>query len=162
MRISEWGPDVGSSELRAISSAWGSAYFNDFLDRGRTKRVYIQADEAYRSSPEGIENLYVRGTSGEMAPFRAFSTLSWKTAPVILRRYNGKLAMQLQGAPGQGMRTGDAMNLITETHGKLPPGTVLEWTGLSYEESLSGGQALMVYDMSLAIVFLCLSAPYQI
>src|SRR3546814_7476192 len=76
-----------------------------------------------------------------MAPFRAFSTLSWKTAPVILSRYNGKPAMQLQGAPGQGLSTGDAMNAITEMHGKLPPGTGLEWTGLSYEERLSGGQA---------------------
>src|SRR3546814_4219866 len=75
-----------------------------------------------------------------MAPFRAFSTLSWKTAPVILSRYNGKPAMQLQGAPGQGLSTGDAMNAITEMHGKLPPGTGLEWTGLSYEERLSGGQ----------------------
>src|SRR3546814_3146550 len=85
MRISDCSSDVCSSDL-------------------------IQADEAYRSSPEGIENLYVRGTSGEMAPFRAFSTLSWKTAPVILSRYNGKPAMQLQGAPGQGLSTGDAMN----------------------------------------------------
>src|SRR3546814_2734987 len=76
-----------------------------------------------------------------MAPFRAFSTLSWKTAPVILSRYNGKPAMQLQGAPGQGLSTGDAMNAITEMHGKLPPGTGLEWTGLSSEERLSGGQA---------------------
>src|SRR3546814_17736161 len=91
-----------------------------------------------------------------MAPFRAFSTLSWKTAPVILSRYNGKPAMQLQGAPGQGLSTGDAMNAITEMHGKLPPGTGLEWTGLSYEERLSGGQAPMVYALSLVLVFLCL------
>ncbi|KFG89570.1 Multidrug transporter [Sphingobium herbicidovorans NBRC 16415] len=154
------GLDLGAINSE-ISSAWGSAYVNDFLDRGRTKRVYIQADEAYRSSPEGIENLYVRGTSGEMAPFRAFSTLSWKTAPVILSRYNGKPAMQLQGAPGQGLSTGDAMNAITEMHGKLPPGTGLEWTGLSYEERLSGGQAPMVYALSLVIVFLCLAALYE-
>src|SRR3546814_11377924 len=111
MRISDCSSDVCSSDL-------------------------IQADEAYRSSPEGIENLYVRGTSGEMAPFRAFSTLSWKTAPVILSRYNGKPAMQLQGAPGQGLSTGDAMNAITEMHGKLPTGAGLEWNGRFYEGSL--------------------------
>src|SRR3546814_8947325 len=131
MRIRDWSSDVCSSDLddapqlavdidqdkagalgldlgainSEISSAWGSAYVNDFLDRGRTTRVYIQSDEAYRSSPEGIENLYVRGTSGEMAPFRAFSTLSWKTAPVILSRYNAKPAIQQQGAPGTDLST---------------------------------------------------------
>src|SRR3546814_13663564 len=93
-----------------------------------------------------------------MAPFRAFSTLSWKTAPVILSRYNGKPAMQLQGAPGHGLSTGDAMNAITEMHGKLPPGTGLEWTGLSYAQRRNGGPAPMVYALSLVIVFLCLAA----
>ncbi|MFC0202887.1 efflux RND transporter permease subunit [Novosphingobium soli] len=144
-----------------ISTAWGGAYVNDFLDRGRTKRVYIQADQAYRSSPEAIEDFYVRGTSGEMAPFGAFSTVSWKTAPVILTRYNGQPAMQLQGAPGQGLSTGGAMQAIEEIQGKLPPGTGLEWTGLSYEERLSGGQAPALYALSLAVVFLCLAALYE-
>src|SRR3546814_17082618 len=105
-----------------MSSAWSSAYVEDVLDPGRTKRVYIQADEDYRSSPEGIENLYVRGTSGEMAPFRAFSTLSWNTAPVLLSRYNGTPAMQLQGATGQGLSTGDELTAHPERHGQPPPG----------------------------------------
>src|SRR3546814_15290571 len=95
-----------------------------------------------------------------MAPFRAFSTLSWKTAPVILSRYNGKPAMQLQGAPGQGLSTGDAMNAITEMPGKLPPGPRLEWTGLSYEERRSGGQAPMVYALWSVLVLTVLQAPY--
>ncbi|WP_159982286.1 MULTISPECIES: efflux RND transporter permease subunit [unclassified Novosphingobium] len=144
-----------------ISSAWGGAYVNDFLDRGRTKRVYLQADEPYRQVPEDLQNFYVRGTSGEMAPFGAFSTLSWKTAPVTLTRYNGRPAVQLQGAPGQGLSTGGAMAAITEMQAKLPPGTGLEWTGLSYEERLSGGQAPMLYALSLFIVFLCLAALYE-
>ncbi|GFE74761.1 efflux RND transporter permease subunit [Novosphingobium sp. TCA1] len=150
-----------SSVNSEISTAWGSAYVNDFLDRGRTKRVYIQADEPYRSSPEGIENFFVRGSDGQMAPFGAFSTLSWKTAPVILTRYNGRPAVQLQGAPGQGVSTGAAMEAITEMQQKLPPGTALEWTGLSYEERLSGGQAPALYALSLFVVFLCLAALYE-
>ncbi|WP_404477723.1 efflux RND transporter permease subunit [Novosphingobium sp. BL-52-GroH] len=154
------GLDIGDINSE-ISTAWGSAYVNDFLDRGRTKRVFIQADEPYRSSPEAIENLYVRSSSGQMAPFSAFSTLSWKTAPVILSRYNGQPAMQLQGSPGNGLSTGDAMQAITEMHQKLPPGTALEWTGLSYEERLSGGQAPAVYALSLIVVFLCLAALYE-
>ncbi|PNU02581.1 efflux RND transporter permease subunit [Novosphingobium guangzhouense] len=144
-----------------ISTAWGGAYVNDFLDRGRTKRVYVQADQAYRSSPEALSDLYVRGTSGQMAPFSAFSELSWKQAPVILTRYNGRPAMQLQGAPGQGLSTGGAMQAIEEMHQKLPAGTAIEWTGLSYEERLSGGQAPMLYALSLAVVFLCLAALYE-
>ncbi|AXB78464.1 efflux RND transporter permease subunit [Novosphingobium sp. P6W] len=144
-----------------ISAAWGSAYINDFLDRGRTKRVYLQADEPYRQTPEDLDNFYVRGASGEMAPFGAFSSFSWKNAPVILTRYNGRPAVELQGAPGQGLSTGGAMTAITEMQAKLPPGTGLEWTGLSYEERLSGGQAPMLYALSLFIVFLCLAALYE-
>ncbi|MEE4451404.1 efflux RND transporter permease subunit [Novosphingobium resinovorum] len=150
-----------SSINSEISTAWGGSYVNDFLDRGRTKRVYIQADQQYRSSPEALQNLYVRGTGGEMAPFGSFSSLDWKQAPVILTRYNGRPAMQLQGAPGQGLSTGGAMQAIEEMQQKLPPGTAIEWTGLSYEERLSGGQAPMLYALSLAVVFLCLAALYE-
>lgn len=145
----------------AISTAWGGAYVNDFLDRGRTKRVYVQADEQYRSSPEDIQDFYIRGANGQMAPFGAFSTLSWKQAPVILTRYNGRPAMELQGSPGQGLSTGAAMEAMQEMQGKLPAGTSLEWTGLSYEERLSGGQAPALYGLSLLIVFLCLAALYE-
>jgi hydrophobe/amphiphile efflux-1 (HAE1) family protein len=145
----------------AISTAWGGAYVNDFLDRGRTKRVYLQAEEQYRSSPEDIQDFYIRGAGGQMAPFGAFSTLSWKQAPVILTRYNGRPAMELQGSPGQGLSTGTAMEAMEELQGKLPPGTSLEWTGLSYEERLSGGQAPALYGLSLLIVFLCLAALYE-
>lgn len=144
-----------------ISTAWGGAYVNDFLDRGRTKRVYLQADTPYRTSPDAIGDFYVRGASGQMAPFTAFSTLSWKQAPVILTRYNGQPGMELQGAPAPGQSTGGAMAAITEMHEKLPPGIGLEWTGLSYEERLSSGQAPALYALSLLIVFLCLAALYE-
>ncbi|MHC9420389.1 efflux RND transporter permease subunit [Sphingomonas citri] len=149
--------DVNST----IATAWGGGYINDFIDRGRVKRVYVQNDGPYRMAPEDVGELYVRGANGQMAPFTAFSTLEWANAPVSLTRYNGQPAMQLQGSPGPGQSTGAAMEALQEIHAKLPPGTTLEWTGLSYEERLSGGQAPALYGLSLLIVFLCLAALYE-
>ncbi len=154
------GLDLGQINS-TIASAWGGSYINDFIDRGRVKRVYIQADQPYRLKPEDLASFYVRGDNGQMVPFTAFSTLEWANAPVSLTRYNGQPAMQLQGAAGPGVSTGTAMEAMEEMHAKLPPGTSLEWTGLSYEERLSGGQAPMVYALSLLIVFLCLAALYE-
>ncbi|MFT3976054.1 MAG: efflux RND transporter permease subunit [Sphingomonas bacterium] len=145
----------------AISAAWGGAYINDFIDRGRVKRVYIQADEPYRMRPEDIGSFYVRGANNQMAPFSAFSTQEWISGPVQLTRYNGQSAMEIQGGAGPGVSTGTAMKAIEEMQAKLPPGTALEWTGLSYEEKLSGGQAPALYALSLLIVFLCLAALYE-
>ena len=144
-----------------ISTAWGGAYVNDFIDRGRVKRVYLQADAPYRLNPDSIGDFFVRGASGQMAPFTAFSTQSWSKAPVQLTRYNGVPAFELQGAPAPGQSTGSAMDAMEAIHGKLPPGTGLSWTGLSYEEQLSGGQAPALYALSLIIVFLCLAALYE-
>ncbi|MCW6532425.1 efflux RND transporter permease subunit [Sphingomonas lycopersici] len=144
-----------------ISTAWGGAYVNDFIDRGRVKRVYIQADGPYRLRPEDIGSFYVRGANGQMVPFTAFSTLSWANAPVQLTRYNGLPAVEVQGGAGAGVSTGTAMKAMEEMQAKLPPGTALEWTGLSYEERLSGGQAPALYALSLLIVFLCLAALYE-
>ena len=154
------GLDIGVVNS-TISTAWGGSYVNDFIDRGRVKRVFVQADEPYRLVPEDIGNFYVRGQNGTMAPFTAFATLDWAQAPVQLTRYNGQPAMQLQGVPGQGVSTGAAMAAMEEIHAKLPPGTALQWTGLSYEERLSGGQAPALYALSLLIVFLCLAALYE-
>ena len=144
-----------------ISTAWGGAYVNDFIDRGRVKRVYIQADQPYRLRPEDINAFFVRGANGQMAPYSAFSTLDWAQAPVQLTRYNGQPAMQLQGSPAPGESTGAALTAMEAIHAKLPPGTDLEWTGLSYEERLSSGQAPALYGLSLLIVFLCLAALYE-
>ncbi|WP_298283496.1 efflux RND transporter permease subunit [Novosphingobium sp.] len=144
-----------------ISTSWGGAYVNDFVDRGRVKRVYLQADEPFRLAPEDIGKLFVRGQNGSMAPFSAFSTLSWAQAPVQLTRYNGLSAQEILGTPAPGVSTGDAMAALEKIHAKLPPGTGLQWTGLSYEEKLSGGQAPMLYGLSLLIVFLCLAALYE-
>ncbi|MEG3087703.1 efflux RND transporter permease subunit [Sphingomonas sp. PB4P5] len=144
-----------------IATAWGGAYVNDFIDHGRVKRVYIQADAPYRLKPEDIGTLFVRGENGQMVPFTAFATLEWINAPVQLTRYNGQAAMQIQGAPAAGISSGDALAALKELHAKLPPGTALEYTGLSYEEQLSSGQAPALYGLSLLIVFLCLAALYE-
>ena len=144
-----------------ISSAWGGSYINDFIDRGRVKRVYMQADQPYRTAPENLGDLYARGSSGAMAPFSAFSTLSWAQAPMQLTRYNGQPAMELLGQPAPGQSSGAALKAMEALHAKVAPDTGLEWTGLSYEERLSAGQAPALYGLSLLIVFLCLAALYE-
>jgi multidrug efflux pump len=144
-----------------IAGAWGGQYVNDFIDRGRVKRVYIQADAPYRLTPEDLGKFYVRGTNGEMVPYTAFTTISWQQAPVQLTRYNGQPAMELLGTPAPGESSGTALKAMQEIQAKLPPGTSLEWTGLSYEEQQSSGQAPALYALSLLIVFLCLAALYE-
>jgi len=144
-----------------IATAWGGSYVNDFIDRGRVKRVYIQADAPYRLAPEDIGDLYVRGASGNMAPFTAFSNVSWHQGPMQLTRYNGLPSMEILGQPAPGVSSGAALKAMQEIQSKLPPGTRLDWTGLSYEEQLSGGQAPALYGLSLLIVFLCLAALYE-
>ena len=154
------GLDLGLINT-TIATAWGGAYVNDFIDRGRVKRVYIQADEPYRQAPEDISNFFVRGPDGQMSPYSAFSTLEWRMAPVQLTRYNGQPAMQIQGAAAPGVSSGAALETMEQMADKLPPGTSLQWTGLSYEEQLSGGQAPALYGLSMLIVFLCLAALYE-
>ncbi len=144
-----------------ISAGLGGAYINDFIDRGRVKRVYMQADQQYRLTPENIGDFYVRGSSGTMAPFSAFSSLSWAQAPMQLTRYNGEPSMELLGQPAPGVSSGAAMKTMEALQAKVAPGFSLEWTGLSFEERLSGGQAPALYGLSLLIVFLCLAALYE-
>ena len=144
-----------------ISAAFGSAYVNQFVDRGRVKRVFVQADAPYRTRPEDLNNLYVRGTSGTMAPVSAFATSEWIHGPTRLERYNGQPAMEIQGSPSPGESTGTAMTRMEALAKRLPPGIGYEWTGLSYEEKASGGQAGALYGLSLLIVFLCLAALYE-
>ncbi|WP_375390749.1 efflux RND transporter permease subunit [uncultured Sphingomonas sp.] len=154
------GLDLGQVN-QIISGAWGGQYINDFIDRGRVKRVYVQADAPFRLRPEDLGKFYVRGANGAMAPYTAFTTLAWDQAPVQLTRYNGQPAMELLGVPAPGQSSGTALQAMQELQAKLPPGTSLEWTGLSYEEKLSGGQAPALFGLSLLIVFLCLAALYE-
>ncbi|GAA5786243.1 efflux RND transporter permease subunit [Chitiniphilus shinanonensis] len=144
-----------------IASAWGSTYVNDFIDRGRVKKVYIQGEAEARMLPEDLNKWYVRNAHGEMVPFSAFATAHWSYGSPRLERYNGLSAMEIMGQPAPGKSTGDAMKAIEDIVAKLPPGVGIEWTGLSYQERLSGSQAPILYAISLLVVFLCLAALYE-
>jgi multidrug efflux pump len=143
-----------------IATAWGGAYVNDFLDRGRVKRVYVQGDAPYRSRPEDLSAWYVRTATGSMAPFSSFATVSWKSAPSSLSRYNGWTAYEIQGTAAPGRSTGEAMQRMEQIAASIP-GTSLDWSGLSYQERQSSGQAPLLYAISLIVVFLCLAGLYE-
>ena len=143
-----------------ISAAWGGSYVNDFVDRGRVKRVYVQSDAPYRSRPEDLGTWFVRTTSGTMAPFSSFATISWSEAPRSVQRFNGVPSYEIQGDAAPGKSTGEAMTRMQQLAAKLP-GVSVDWSGLSYQERLSGGQAPVLYGVSLLVVFLCLAALYE-
>lgn len=153
---------VSLSDVNATQSiAWGSSYVNDFIDRGRVKRVYLQGEADARMNPEDIDKWFVRNNQGEMVPFSAFASGEWVYGPPKLARYNGVLAMEIQGEAAQGYSTGDAMIEIERLAEQLPEGIGIDWTGLSFEERLSGDQAPALYALSLLVVFLCLAALYE-
>ncbi|MCF2916345.1 MULTISPECIES: efflux RND transporter permease subunit [unclassified Pseudoalteromonas] len=144
-----------------LSTAWGSSYVNDFIDRGRVKKVYLQGTPESRMVPEDLDEWYVRNNNGDMVPFTAFAHSYWTYGSPRLERYNGFSAMEIQGAAAPGYSTGQAMAEVEKMVKKLPPGVSFEWTGISYEERLSGGQAPLLYALSLLVVFLCLAALYE-
>ena len=144
-----------------LSTAWGGNYVNDFIDRGRVKKVYVQADKAFRMQPEDFDRWYVKNSDGEMVPFSAFADGHWKFGSPRLERYNGSSAVEIQGAAAPGVSSGDAMNEIDAIVGQLPGGFTHEWTGLSAQERLSGNQAAQLYAISILVVFLALAALYE-
>jgi multidrug efflux pump len=143
-----------------LATAWGGRYVNDFIDKGRVKRVYVQGDAPYRSDPSSLGQWYVRGASGQMSPFSAFSQINWATAPATLSRFQGVPAAELQGQAAPGVSSGEAMDAIAEIAESIP-GTGVAWSGASYEERQSAGQAPLLYAISLLVVFLCLAALYE-
>ncbi|EDK8579954.1 efflux RND transporter permease subunit [Salmonella enterica] len=144
-----------------ISAALGGYYVNDFIDRGRVKKVYVQADAQFRMLPEDINNLYVRSANGEMVPFSTFSSARWIYGSPRLERYNGMPSMEMLGEAAPGRSTGEAMSLMENLASQLPNGIGYDWTGMSYQERLSGNQAPALYAISLIVVFLCLAALYE-
>jgi multidrug efflux pump len=144
-----------------LSAGWGSQYVDDFVDRGRVKRVFIQGDAPSRMLPQDLTNWFVRNSQGQMVPFSAFSEGKWGFGSPKLERYNGIPSVEILGAPAPGVSTGTTLDAMTEYVKKLPAGFDLEWTGLSYEERLSGSQAPALYAISLIVVFLCLAALYE-
>jgi len=153
---------VSLSEVNSTQSiAWGSSYVNDFIDRGRVKRVYLQGEASARMNPTDLSKWYLRNDRGEMVPFTAIASGEWIYGSPKLSRYNGVAAMEIMGEAAPGFSTGEAMVAIEELAKKLPQGIGVAWTGLSYEERISGDQAPMLYALSLLVVFLCLAALYE-
>ncbi|MBW5412385.1 MULTISPECIES: efflux RND transporter permease subunit [Pseudomonas] len=146
---------------QTLSIAWASSYVNDFIDRGRVKRVYIQGEADSRMNPEDLSKWYVRNSNGEMVPVSAFAHGEWVYGSPKLERYNGISSVEIQGSPAPGYSTGDAMTEIENMAKELPQGVGIAWTGMSYEERLSGSQAPALYALSLVVVFLCLAALYE-
>jgi multidrug efflux pump len=146
---------------QTLQTAWGSTYVNDFIDRGRIKRVYVQADAPYRMMPEDVNKWYVRNSVGDMVQFSTFANARWTQGSPKLERFNGIPALNIQGAPAHGVSSGVAMEEIEKIVAQLPDGLAVEWSGLSYEERLSGAQAPALYALSVLVVFLCLAALYE-
>ncbi|MBK5072298.1 efflux RND transporter permease subunit [Budviciaceae bacterium CWB-B4] len=146
---------------QTLSTALGGSYVNDFIDRGRVKKVYVQADAPFRMVPKDIDNWFVRGTNGQMVPLSAFSSAHWQYGSPRLERYNGLPSMEILGEAAPGKSSGDAMKLMEDLASQLPVGIGYDWTGMSYQERLSGNQAPSLYAISLIVVFLCLAALYE-
>ncbi|HEY9098242.1 MAG TPA: efflux RND transporter permease subunit [Thiobacillus sp.] len=144
-----------------LSSSWGGVYIDDFIDRGRVKRVMLQADAPFRMVPKDFKQWSVRNNAGEMVPFSAFGTTRWDFGSPRLERYNGVPAMQIQGEAAAGESSGAAMDEVETLVANLPEGFGIEWTGLSYQERQAGAQIPLLYALSLLIVFLCLAALYE-
>ncbi|TNF03942.1 MAG: efflux RND transporter permease subunit [Sphingomonadales bacterium] len=145
-----------------LSSAWGTTYVNDFIDRGRVKRVYLQADAPFRALPADLDNWQVRNrNTGEMVPFSAFAKTRWVLGPSTVSRFNGLPSYEIQGQAAPGVSSGEAMDSLVALQGQLPAGTSYAWSGLSFQEQLSGGQAPILYGLSVLVVFLCLAALYE-
>ncbi len=144
-----------------LSTAWGGQYIDDFIDRGRVKRVYMQADAPFRMVPEDFKLWSVRNNKDQMVPFSAFASARWEYGSPRLERYNGVSAMEIQGEAAPDISSGDAMDAIEQIAAQLPPGFGIEWTALSYQERQAGSQTTLLYTLSLLIVFLCLAALYE-
>jgi HAE1 family hydrophobic/amphiphilic exporter-1 len=144
-----------------ISAAFGSAYVNDFIQAGRVKRVYTQADAPYRMLPGDLEKLYVRNNVGKMVPFSSFASGHWSSGSPKLERYNGFPSLNIWGEPAPGRSSGEAMQTMQDFVKSLPAGIGYDWTGLSYQERLASAQAGLLYAFSMLVIFLCVAALYE-
>ena len=160
VRAGAYGVSLASVN-EVLATAWGSSYVNDFIENGRVKKVFLQADAKYRMLPEDIDRWYVRNNLGEMVPFSAFATPRWQYGSPRLERYNGIPSVEVMGQAAPGVSTGEAMAEMEKIASQLPVGVGYEWTGLSYEEKNAGAQAPALYAISLLVVFLSVAALYE-
>lgn len=145
---------------RTISTAWSGSYINDFIDRGRIKRVYLQGDAPYRSKPEDLSFWHVKNAQGQMIPFTQFSQVEWQGAPPLLERFMGYPAIELEADAATGFSSGQGMRAMANIVAQMPE-VGLAWSGLSYQEQQSSNQAIWLYLISIAFIFLCLAALYE-
>ncbi|MDO9362261.1 MAG: efflux RND transporter permease subunit [Sphingopyxis sp.] len=158
-RLTAYG--INNADVNAtLATAWGGRYVNDFIDKGRVKRVYVQGDAPYRAKPEDLSQWYVRSADGGMSPFSAFAKTGWSTTPSSSSRFQGVPAFEISGQPSPGTSSGEAMDEMERMANEIP-GTSVAWSGSSYQERLSSGQAPLLYGLSLLVVFLCLAALYE-
>jgi HAE1 family hydrophobic/amphiphilic exporter-1 len=150
-----------SSIHNNISATFGSAYVNNFIQGGRVKRVFVQADAPHRMLPTDLEKIYVRNTAGKMVPYSSFASGRWIYGSPRLERYNGFPALNIWGEPAPGRSSGEAMQAMEEIIAKLPRGIGFEWTGISYQERMAKAQAPILYAFSVFVIFLCLAALYE-
>jgi multidrug efflux pump len=151
-----------SSDINAtLGVAWGGQYIDDFIDRGRVKRVYVQSDAPFRMVPEDLNRWTVRNVHGEMVPFSAFASWKWEFGSPRLERFKGSPALEINGDAASGVSSGTAMAEVERLVGQLPQGIGLEWTGQSYQQRSAGAQTPLLYMLSLLVVFLCLAAMYE-
>ena len=144
-----------------LATAWGGSYVNDFLDRGRIKKVYMQAEASARMTPDDLDKWYVRNAAGAMVPFSAFANGHWTFGSPRLERFDGQPSMEIVGQAAPGVSSGEAMAAAEEIVARLPPGFAVSWSGTSFQERQSGSQAPALFALSLLIVFLCLAALYE-
>ncbi|WP_172684299.1 efflux RND transporter permease subunit, partial [Desulfosarcina cetonica] len=150
-----------SSIHNTISAAFGSAYVNDFIQAGRVKRVFVQADAPYRMLPNDLEKLYVRNNEGKMVPFSSFASGQWMFGSPRLERYNAFPSINIWGEPAPRKSSGEAMAAMEELAAKLPQGIGFDWTGLSYQERVATAQGPILYAFSVFVIFLCVAALYE-
>ncbi|WP_034608882.1 efflux RND transporter permease subunit [Desulfovibrio aminophilus] len=144
-----------------LSAAFGGYYVNNFVQGGRVKQVYVQADAPFRMLPEDLERLYVRNTSGKMAPFSSFASSRWSLGSPKLERFNAFPSINIWGEPSPGHSTGEAMIVMEELAAKLPQGIGFDWNGLSYQERMATAQGPVLYAFSIFVIFLCVAALYE-
>ena len=145
----------------ALSVAWGGSYVNDFVDRGRVKRVYLQSTAGARALPQDLGKWSVRNASGEMVSFASFASGRWRSGPPQLNRFDGALSIQIQGAAAAGTSSGTAMDRMSALAAEVAPGFGVAWSGISYEERVAGSNSAALYAFALVVVFLCLAALYE-
>ena len=144
-----------------ISTNLGSAYVNDFPNRGRMQRVIVQSDVAGRMNADEILAYNVKNEAGQLVPFSSFASIEWKKGPTQVVGFNYYPSIRISGEAKPGYTSGDAIAEMERLAGGLPRGFGFEWTGQSLQEKLSGSQAPFLLALSALVVFLCLAALYE-